>query len=236
LTGLDVRFAIASLILFCGAAEAGEPNASDEHLGRYETVVIDDDPEHRAAGHGGSGKKVRASIEIARAGDALTARYAVSAVDAPGSETTATLSEVTVRDDRFSAAPIAVKTAWPLYLPNSFEGRFDGPDVLVIDGQRYRRAGRTRMVAAFILAAQQVAHPEPRLPAAFKAVHARQTLKAMYKVCVGTDGGVSEVTTMAPLPDEAVDKDVRRQIREGWRYKPQAEPVCTASVVVFKID
>jgi protein TonB len=91
-----------------------------------------------------------------------------------------------------------------------------------------------RMVAAFTLAAQQLSHPDPRLPDEFKSSHPQQTVKGMYKVCIGTNGHISDVTPLTSIP--GVDKTIIEQIRAGWTYKPQPVPVCTASVIVFKIN
>ena len=96
------------------------------------------------------------------------------------------------------------------------------------------KPGPARMVAAFTLAAQQLSHPDPRLTDEFKSAHPQQTVKGMYKVCIGTDGHITDVTPMTAIP--GMDNTIIQQIRSGWSYKPQPVPVCTASVLIFKIN
>lgn len=90
-----------------------------------------------------------------------------------------------------------------------------------------------KMVPSFTLAAQQLTHPDPRLPDWYLNQHAAQTVKGTYKVCIGLDGRIASVTTMVGIG--GVDDIVTEHIRKEWTYKPQAVPVCTASVVIFKI-
>lgn len=91
-----------------------------------------------------------------------------------------------------------------------------------------------KMVASFTLTAQQVSHADPHLTDAFKSAHPQQTVKGMYKVCIGTDGHITDVTPMTSIP--GMDQTLIEQIKAGWTYKPQPVPVCTASVLVFKIN
>jgi len=112
------------------------------YLGRYETgVFIDNDPQDRAAGRGGSGVKVKASIEIGRHGKRFTARYRVAPLDRPKQSTTARLSGVQIRSSQIATNPVVIKTAWPYYVPDLFEGRFVKPRSLIFGGRLYRRVG-----------------------------------------------------------------------------------------------
>ena len=54
-------------------------------------------------------------------------------------EAIAALHSVSIVDDHFSAEPLNVKAAWPLYLPHDFEGRFTSADTLVVEGKTYTR-------------------------------------------------------------------------------------------------
>jgi len=66
------------------------------------------------------------------------------AIDGKPASASATLSSVQLTYDTFRAAPIAIKSAWPLYLPANFDGRFTEPGVLLMSGKRYERtAGKT---------------------------------------------------------------------------------------------
>lgn len=114
------------------------PPLAEARLGLYTAVFTDNDAGDRAAGRGGSGKRVRASLELRRVGDKIEATYAVAREGKPPAAT-ATLSAVQLTNDTFRAAPIVIKSAWPLYLPASFEGRFLSADLLLLDGKRYER-------------------------------------------------------------------------------------------------
>ena len=91
-----------------------------------------------------------------------------------------------------------------------------------------------KMVPSFTLAAQQLQHKDPQLPDWFMNQHAKQTVTGKYKVCLRQDGGVSEVTVVVGIP--AVDEGVIAQIKANWLYKPQPVPVCTLSVINFRIN
>jgi hypothetical protein len=110
----------------------------DPRVGAWVTELVDDDAKVRAAGRGGSGKRVRASVVLSRDGTAWKASYAVAVVG-DKMPTTADLSGVKVRGDHFEANPIAIKAAWPLYLPHDFNGRFLGDGKLQLDGHTYQR-------------------------------------------------------------------------------------------------
>ncbi len=95
-------------------------------------------------------------------------------------------------------------------------------------------AAQPKMVASITLMAQQVNHPDPHLPEWFRNQHANQTVRGVYKVCLRTDGHVGDVYSMTSIP--GMDSVVIEQIKAGWVYKPQPVPVCTASVILFKIN
>lgn len=103
----------------------------------------------------------------------------------------------------------------------------------VVGGQLGGTGVPGKMVPSFTLVAQQIAHPEPRLPEWFLQQHATQTIKGTYKVCIQQDGRIGEVTTMVGIP--GVDDVIVSQIKSGWVYKPQPVPVCTAAVIIYKI-
>lgn len=115
------------------------PPLAEARLGLYTAVFTDNDSGDRAAGRGGSGQRVRATLELRRVGDQVEAIYAVAREGKPPAAT-ATLSGVQLTSDTFRAAPIAIKSPWPLYLPAHFEGRFLSADSLLLDGKRYERA------------------------------------------------------------------------------------------------
>src|SRR5207248_1701836 len=91
-----------------------------------------------------------------------------------------------------------------------------------------------KMVASITLMAQQISHPDPHLPDYFRNQHPNQTVRGVYKVCLRTDGRISDVYPLTSIP--GMDSLVIEQIKSGWVYKPQPVPVCTASVILFKIN
>ena len=91
-----------------------------------------------------------------------------------------------------------------------------------------------KMVASITLMAQQLSHPDPHLPDWFRNQHANQVVRGVYKVCLRQDGHVGDVFPMTSIP--GMDQTVIEQIKSGWVYKPQPVPVCTASVIIFKIN
>jgi hypothetical protein len=53
-----------------------------------------------------------------------------------------------------------------------------------------------------------------------------------FKVCVDTAGHVSSVQSIKALLGE---DEIIAYIREGWRYKPQAQPRCSIVPVQIKL-
>jgi len=142
--GYNVRWdpAARRYVMQGKAAKDWVENNPSAYFGRYATsMFVDNDPRDRAAGRGGSGVKVTASIELGRRGSQLTARYRVVPADRPSQATAAQLSGVMIRSSQIATDPVVIKTAWPYYLPELFEGRFVQPASLVFGGRLYRRVG-----------------------------------------------------------------------------------------------
>jgi protein TonB len=91
-----------------------------------------------------------------------------------------------------------------------------------------------KMVAAFTLTAQQVAHPLPHAPEWFTAQHPHQMMNGLYKVCLGNDGHVTSTSIVKALG--GIDDQIMQQIKGGWSYKPQPVPVCFVANVQLKIN
>jgi hypothetical protein len=90
-----------------------------------------------------------------------------------------------------------------------------------------------KMVAAFLLASQQLTHAPPHLPLAVLNQYPGKQLRGLYRVCLDTSGQVAAVSVMVSIPGG--DDAVTSQIRSGWRYAPQPVPVCFAASITFKI-
>jgi len=91
-----------------------------------------------------------------------------------------------------------------------------------------------RMVPSFVFAKEKTGGGDPHLPDEFKSRHPKETLNASYRVCVGTDGRVSEMAVVRGIG--GVDDTVIQQVRGSWAFKPQPVPVCTIWNFVFKIN
>jgi periplasmic protein TonB len=91
-----------------------------------------------------------------------------------------------------------------------------------------------KMVPSFVFDKERISSPDPHLPDDFKDRHPKQTLNATYRICVGTDGRITEASVVHGIG--AVDDAILRQVRSTWVYKPQPVPVCSMRVFVFKIN
>ena len=91
-----------------------------------------------------------------------------------------------------------------------------------------------RMVPSFVFDKERISSPDPHLPDEFKDRHPKQTLNATYRLCVGTDGRITEVAVVHGIG--GVDDAILKQIRATWAYKPQPLPVCSVRVFLFKIN
>jgi hypothetical protein len=112
-----------------------------DYEGRYQAVFMDDERRDRLAGRGGSGKKVRSWFSIRKKKSGFEITYGVELANTrPGhGAATAKLSGVELSGNQFRANPVAIKTAWPLYLPTDFEGRFVQKNSLIVAGRIYKR-------------------------------------------------------------------------------------------------
>jgi protein TonB len=91
-----------------------------------------------------------------------------------------------------------------------------------------------KMVPSFVFAKDKIGGGDPHLPDEFKSRHPKETLNASYRVCVGTDGRVSEMSVVRGIG--GVDDGIIQQVRGSWSFKPQPVPVCTIWNFVFKIN
>lgn len=91
-----------------------------------------------------------------------------------------------------------------------------------------------KLIPSFVLDRERIRAPEPRVPEDFARAHAKQTLYATYRICVGVDGKVTGASVVSSLGGG--DEAILAQIARDWLYKPQPVPVCSVRVFVFKID
>jgi outer membrane biosynthesis protein TonB len=93
---------------------------------------------------------------------------------------------------------------------------------------------RPRDVSSALLQTQKLNTPSPKIPEWFQRNFARQTMEAVYRICIGTDGKVSEVKIMTALGG-GVDDELVKQIKATWTYRPQLIPLCADSKMVFRL-
>ncbi|MFL5410684.1 MAG: hypothetical protein ACJ79D_04855, partial [Myxococcales bacterium] len=93
---------------------------------------------------------------------------------------------------------------------------------------------RPREVSSALLQTQKINAPSPKIPEWFQRNFARQTMQAVYRICIGTDGRVSEVKVVTELGG-GVDADLIKQIKNTWTYRPQLIPLCADSKLTFRL-
>jgi protein TonB len=91
-----------------------------------------------------------------------------------------------------------------------------------------------KMVASFVFDKERLSYPEPHLPESFKQQHPHEKLSGLYRICVGTDGHITKMTTEKSI--SGVDRDIIQQVQGGWIYKPQPIDVCMVRQFVFLIN
>src|SRR5256885_1791920 len=92
---------------------------------------------------------------------------------------------------------------------------------------------RPREVSSALLQTQKIGNPSPKIPEWFQRNFARQTMQAVYRICIGTDGRVSEIKVVTALGG-GVDDELVKQIKESWTYRPQLIPLCADSKLMFR--
>jgi hypothetical protein len=93
--------------------------------------------------------------------------------------------------------------------------------------------GPGRYVAAFVLRNQLLEGGPPRLPEDVKQRYPRQEVHGTYQICIGRDGSVFSVRTVDGIP--GADGAIISQLH-ARRYRPQALPLCTQELFVFRIN
>jgi hypothetical protein len=91
-----------------------------------------------------------------------------------------------------------------------------------------------KMVPSFVFDKERLAAPDPHLTDSFKDHHAKQSVTATYRICVGPDGRITEAAVIRGLGGTE-DDAVINQLRGTWIYKPQPLPVCSVRNFVFNI-
>jgi hypothetical protein len=84
------------------------------------------------------------------------------------------------------------------------------------------------------LDAERIGGVLPHLPAS--VIGARRGLgdaRFVARVCVDQSGAVSSVTVLSGIP--GADAGIVSAVR-GWRYRPQALPVCFVTQLVYDVE
>jgi outer membrane biosynthesis protein TonB len=93
---------------------------------------------------------------------------------------------------------------------------------------------RPREVSSALLQTQKLNNPSPKIPEWFQRNFARQTMQAVYRICIGTDGRVADIKILTELGG-GVDKELVKQMKETWTYRPQLIPLCADSKLMFRL-
>lgn len=96
-------------------------------------------------------------------------------------------------------------------------------------------AAAPRVVPSFVFDKERLSAPDPHLSDDYKNKHPKTTATGRYRICVGQDGRVNEMSALQPLGG-VEDDNIIRQVRGGWTYKPQPLPICTVRVFSFVIN
>ncbi len=90
-----------------------------------------------------------------------------------------------------------------------------------------------KVVASFVFDRERITFPDPHLPEDFMQKHPHETLRGLYRICVGTDGRITKMTTEKSI--SGVDGAIIQQVQSAWLYKPQPVDVCTLRQFEFRI-
>ena len=74
---------------------------------------------------------------------------------------------------------------------------------------------------------------DPHLPDVVKAQRRGSVVTGSYKVCIAQSGSISSVDAVQSIP--GADDTIMATVR-GWRYKPQAIPICFIQFFEFHIE
>ena len=91
-----------------------------------------------------------------------------------------------------------------------------------------------KVVPQFMFDRERLRFPDPHLPEWFTAQHPHQVVQGMYRICVRTDGRISDVIPMTSIA--GMDQFIVDHLKANWAYKPQPVPVCSPRVFRFQIN
>lgn len=74
--------------------------------------------------------------------------------------------------------------------------------------------------------------PSPHLPRQVKALYDRDLVIGVFKVCLGTNGRVSSITPIIPIP--GASRDVMQTLA-SWRFEPLSVAICFAQTLEFRV-
>jgi hypothetical protein len=80
---------------------------------------------------------------------------------------------------------------------------------------------------------EAVEHPPIKLPLWFRQMHPNTELRLLYKLCLGEDGRVSDVSALRGIKD--LDDGIMQQMRDRWTYRVSIKQ-CFVEQLVFRIE
>jgi hypothetical protein len=84
------------------------------------------------------------------------------------------------------------------------------------------------------LDSERLLYPDPHLPEEFTSKHPQETIVAVYRLCIHTNGSITEVTPIRGVAE--IDRAVIQHLMTSWLYRPRAIPICVARRFIFLID
>jgi protein TonB len=103
-------------------------------------------------------------------------------------------------------------------------GGAEGGEAGGVPGGTGHGHAKPKNVPAFVIQRDMINQSPIRLSEIFKRSHRGQPIAGVFKVCVGLDGHVYQVSTVKSVP--GADEDISSGIKDGWVYKAQQVPVC----------
>lgn len=147
--------------------------------------------------------------------------------------TTPAVIEPAVREEPTSSAEPSTAASGASGAAGAADGQPGGVTEGQPGGDAASHGNAPRSAPMFVLMASAIEAPDPHLTDAFKNSHAGQSVGGAYRICVGTDGHVTDVSVIASVP--SMDELITSHLRSAWRFKPQPLPVCFTKPFRFNI-
>jgi hypothetical protein len=92
---------------------------------------------------------------------------------------------------------------------------------------------KPKIVPAILIKKAKISGDDPHLPEVVKAQRVCSVVTGSYRVCIGSEGTISDVSVVQGIP--GADAQIADTVKK-WRYQPQPVPVCFVQFFEFHID